>query len=112
MNAGWAWWWSKVSSAIRRTASTGRRVGGVELLLGLPDAAVGVLEHRQVEPLLAAEVVVDHPLRGAGPLGDDVDPRAGVALLGEDLGGDREQLGAGAVGVAQPLGTRLGWSRR
>ena len=80
----------------------------LQLLLGLADAAVGVLQHGQVELLLAAEVVVDHPLGGAGALGDLVDPGARVARLGEDLGGDGQQLGARALGIALQLRSRLG----
>ena len=79
----------------------------LQLLLGLADAAIGVLQDGQVQLLLAAEVVVDHPLRGARALGDLVDPGAGVARFGEDLGGDGEHLGAGALGVALQFRFRL-----
>ena len=71
-------------AGVRPRPAAGRRRGSPARP---PDAAVGVLEHGAVELLLAAEVVVDHPLRGAGPLGDLVDPGAREALLGEDLGG-------------------------
>ena len=85
------------------------RIDVVDLqpLLGLADAAVGVLQNRHVQLFLAAEVVVDHPLRGAGALGDLVDPRAREPGLGEYLGGDGEQLGAGSLGVTLKLGTGL-----
>ena len=108
MKSWWARWWSKVSSASRADGVDRVDVVDLQSLLGLADAAVGVLQHGQVELLLAAEVVVDHPLRGAGALGDLVDARAGVALLGEHRGGDLEQLGAGALGVAQRFRARLG----
>ena len=108
MKAWWSRWWSKVSSASLRIATTGIDVVDLQPLLGLADAAVGVLQHRHVELLLAAEVVVDHPLGGAGALGDLVDAGARVPGLGEDLGGDREQLGAGALGITLQLGAGLG----
>ena len=72
----------------------------LQSLLGLADAAVRVLQHRHVELLFAAEVVVDHPLRGAGALGDVVHAGAGITGLGEDLRRDRKQLRARALGVA------------
>ena len=108
MKSWWAMWWSKVSSASAPDRVDRVDVVDLQALLGLADAAVGVLQHGQVELLFAAEVVVDHPLGGAGALGDLVDPGARVALLGEHRGGDLEQLGAGAFGVAQRLGARLG----
>src|SRR5262245_35599811 len=80
----------------------------LQVLLRLTDTAVGVLEYGQIELLFAAEVVVDHPLGGAGPLGDLVDASAGVTLLGEYRGGDLEQLGPGALGVAQWFRAGLG----
>ena len=80
MKAWWSMWWSKVSSASRRDRVDRIDVVDLQSLLGLADAAVGVLQHGQVELLFAAEVVVDHPLRGAGALGDLVDAGAGVAL--------------------------------
>ena len=81
MNAWWSTWWSKVSSASLRDRGDRVDVIDLQLLLGLADAAVGVLEDGEVELLLAAEVVVDHPLRRARALGDVVDPRARVARL-------------------------------
>ena len=63
----------------------GVEVVDVDRLLGGADVRVGALEHGHEQPLLAAEVVVDHPLRGAGALGDLVDARAGEPVLGELL---------------------------
>ena len=108
MKSWWAMWWSKVISASRPDGVDRVDVVDLQALLGLADAAVGVLQHRQVELFLAAEVVVDHPLGGAGLLGDLVDAGARVALLGEHRGGHLDQLGARALGVAQRLGARLG----
>jgi hypothetical protein len=64
----------------------------VDLLLQGPDPPVRLLENRQVQLLLAAEVVVDHPLGRAGLRGDLVDPGAGEPLVGELVGGDGEDL--------------------
>ena len=71
----------------------------VDLLLGLADASVGALQHCSEQLLLAAEVVVDHPLGGARLSGDLVNARASETLVGELLGGDVEDLGAGLLGV-------------
>ena len=79
----------------------------LQVLFGLPDAAVGVLQYGQVEALFTAEVVVDHPLGGAGLLGDLVDAGTRIALLGEHRAGHRDQVGARALGIAQRLGARL-----
>ncbi len=68
-------------------------------LLLAADLRVGRLQDRGVEPLLGLEVVVDHPLRRAGELGDLVDARAGIAMLGELARGDGEDLGPGALAV-------------
>ena len=89
----------------RQLGEPADRGGGVEVvdldrLLGGADRGVGALEHRHEQPLLAAEVVVEHPLGRAGPGGDLVDPRAGEPLVGELAGRDVEDLPPGAVGVA------------
>ncbi len=81
-----------------------REVPHVEALLGLPDAEVGALQDRGVQAVLAAEVVVDHPLRRAGPACDLVDAGPGEAVLREHLGGHVEQFPAGPLGV--PRGQR------
>ena len=78
----------------------------VELLLEAADEAVRLLQDGDVELLLAAEVVVDHPLGGAGLVGDLVDAGAGVAAVGELPGGDGEDVGPGPLGVADALGDR------
>ena len=83
MKSGCDSWWSNVSSASRRIAATGSRWSTSIVCSARADRRVGALEHRHEQLLLAAEVVVDHPLGGAGALGDLVDARAGVAVLGE-----------------------------
>src|SRR5580692_5154344 len=72
-------------------------------LLGRPRGRVRLLEGGDVELLLAAEVVVDHPLGGAGPGGDLVDPRSRVAVARELADRDLEDLPAGALGVPLPF---------
>ena len=97
MKSGCASWWSNVSSAIRRIAATGSRWSTSIACSLRADGRVRVLEHLGVEPFLALEVVVEHPLGGAGALGDLVDAGAGVAVLGELLRRDREDLGCASV---------------
>jgi hypothetical protein len=80
----------------------------VELLLQRTDPGVGTLQDRDVQLLLAAEVVVDHPLRRARLRGDLVHPGARVAAVGELAGGDVEDLRTRPLGVALPLGRRVG----
>jgi hypothetical protein len=77
-----------------------RQLVQAERAFGVAHAAVGLLQHGGVQPLLAAEVVVDHPLGGAGAGGDVVHPAAGVALLAELSGGGGEYVAPGLVGVA------------
>ncbi len=54
-----------------------------QLILGIADASIEVLHRRNVEVLLAAEVVIDHRLVGTRPLGDAVDPGAADSVGGE-----------------------------
>jgi hypothetical protein len=72
----------------------------VHALFGTADGAVGALEHGDEEPLLALEVVVDHPLGGARPRRDLVHARAREAVRRELVGGHVEDLAARPVRVA------------
>src|SRR3954470_5122461 len=74
-----------------------------ERRLLLADRRVGALEHRQVQPLLAAEVVVDHALAGARAGSDRIDPRPAIAPLRELGRGDLEDVAADAVGIVLAL---------
>ena len=71
----------------------------IEFVLHTPDVAISLLQRRQVQAFLAAEVIVDHPLVGAHPRGDGIDTRAAQAVLGEFLAGGRKDLPAGAFRV-------------
>ncbi len=62
------------------------------------DGAEHVAEHLDVEPELAAVVVVDHRLVDARLRGDAVDAGGVVAALGELAGGGGEDGGLGARG--------------
>ena len=51
---------------------------------------------------LAAEVVVPRALRDPGPLDDVLDRGGGIALLGEPLAGDGDEVLAGGRRLAFP----------
>ena len=71
-------------------------------LLG-PDLLIGAFEHREVEIVLLADVVVQHALVGAGLGRDPVDPRAGQAMGGKFLLGGLEDANPHALGIALPF---------
>ena len=103
MKSGCDSWWSKVSSASRRIAATGSRWSTSIVCSAAADRGVGALEHGHEQLLLAAEVVVDHPLRGARLVGDLVHARAREALVGELARRHLEDLRPSALGVALAL---------
>src|SRR5262249_55195967 len=76
----------------------------IEGLLGLADDGVGTFERRGEQLLLAAEVVVDHPLRRPGTCGDLVDASPRVADAGELGRRHLANVGAGTGGVTHTLG--------
>ena len=84
-----------------------RLVGAHRLVVrrGLARADLGVrlLEHRAIQLLFAAEVVVDHPLRRIDLVGDLVDTRAGESLVGELLRGDIEDIEPYLLRFAVPI---------
>ena len=73
----------------------GGQVVDVQSLLLFADPHIGFLHHRPIEPLLAAEMVIDHRLGGAGLGRDVVDPGALQALLGELLHGGEQDFAFG-----------------
>ena len=64
---------------------------------------VSAFEHREVEIVLLADVVIQHALVGAGLGRDPVDARAGKAMGGKFLLGGLENAKPHALGVALPL---------
>ena len=92
--------------------STDRRDGvevfDIERLLGGADFGIRLLEHGEVEPLFAAEVVVDHALGGARARGNLVDARAGVPAIGEFAARNGEDVRPGPRGVANAFAARPG----
>jgi hypothetical protein len=78
----------------------------VEVRLDGTDVIVGVLQHGTIQTLLAAKVVVDHPLHGVSAFGDLVDATAAQALGSELLDGYGEDFRPGGIGV--PVRARSG----
>ena len=81
-----------------------RQVVQVQVRLDGPHASISLFEHRQVQAVLAAEVVIDHPLAGARGRCNGVDARAGEAFVGELVRGHSQDLGHGAGGVVGATG--------
>ena len=73
----------------------------VEVGLAGADVGVGVEQDAGVERLLVADVVVEHPLVDAGPLGDAVDARAVEPVLDELLAGGDQDVALRPPGVAR-----------
>jgi len=79
----------------------------IETALRLADVRVDLLQHGQVDLLLAAEVVVDECARGVGPGRDRVHARALEPARGELLESRAEDAGPvrlGSLGLAHGLG--------
>ncbi len=72
----------------------------VELALLGADLLVDPFQHREVERVLVAEIMIDQLLVDAGASSDLVDPRAGKAASGKFAPRRRQQLLAGGDGVA------------
>ena len=70
------------------------------------DAAVGRLQHGDIEAFLAAEIVIDHALAGLGAGGNIVDPRTAEALAGKLLGRNFDDVALGSFGVIDALSRR------
>src|SRR5262249_9740891 len=87
----------RLESLPRRTSRAGLRDGANDVL----DLAVD--DHR-VEPLLAAEMLVDNGLRDLRPLGDLLDGGRLEAALGKDRSPDLDELGPPGRGV-EPRGS-------
>ncbi len=75
-------------------------------MLRRADRDIRAFEHGDIERFLVAEVVIQHALVHVRPLGDVVDARAAVALLGEFLDRRLQDGRARALGIAHGLPAR------
>lgn len=82
------------------------QAGQFQLVLGAAHPRIGLLQHRAVEPLLVAEVIVDHPFRGLGARRDLVDLRTGEPVGHKGLARHFEDIGAHRLGVLFPVAPR------
>jgi len=68
---------------------------------------IGAFQHREIEIVLLADVIIQHALVGAGLGCDPVDPRAGEAMGGKFLLRGLENAKPHAFGVALPFQNSL-----
>jgi hypothetical protein len=90
--------WPRVGERVVQVAAEQAGQGHRGIGEAILPAEPGLL-HREVQPLLATEVIRDEVLADARPLGDVAHPGAGEALGGELLQRGVEQGGPGPVGV-------------
>src|SRR6185312_8399370 len=81
----------------------GRQLLQVRLALTRADAVVRLLEHRAIQSVLAAEVVIEHALRGARTLRDRIYAGPGEAVFGEFLHGHGYDVRLGSLRVGEIL---------
>ena len=67
------------------------------------DFLIGAFEHREIEVVLVADVIIEHALVGAGLGRDPVDARAGETMGGKFLLRGLENAKPHALGIALPL---------
>ncbi|MNE53159.1 hypothetical protein D3C80_1478700 [compost metagenome] len=79
----------------------------MQAAFGAADIAVQLLQHFNVELLLAPEVVIDHAFGGMNSLGDGVHARAGQPLLNELDNGFLKNILAGLFRVVLATLARL-----
>src|SRR5713101_6406084 len=72
-----------------------------------PYLLVGAFQHRKVEIVLLADVIIQHALVGAGLGRDPVDARPGEAMRGKFLLRRLENATPHALGIALPLQNSL-----
>ena len=92
MKSGWAARWSNELSISFRIACSRRQALQIELALLGADFLIDPFQHREVQRILVAEVVIDQLLVDAGARGDFVDPGAGKAAAGEFAPRRRQQF--------------------
>ena len=82
-------------------AVDGIRIQKVEAFLCSPDPGIGIFQDRKEEGVLAAEVVVEHPLVGSRPFGDPVDASPAQTVAGKLIGGRGQNARLGACRIAR-----------
>ncbi|KGS20486.1 hypothetical protein X962_5661 [Burkholderia pseudomallei MSHR7343] len=90
------------------------QLADVQFALERADVAVDLLQHCLVQPFLAVEVVIEHPLRRVRAFGDRVDARPRQSHRGEFLRGDVENIALRLLGVvfaARLVSPRFGVGR-
>ena len=91
MNQGCRRKWSKVKPTRSPHRFCRRQFLEMQLALALADFAIGVEQHRRIERLLVAEVVVKQPLVGGRAFRNAVDARAIEAELAEFCRGPKRE---------------------
>ena len=71
------------------------------------DLLLGAFQHREIELVLLADVIIEHALVGAGLGRDPVDPRPGDAMSGKLLLRSLEDAKPHAFGIALPFQNSL-----
>ena len=79
----------------------------IEPALFGPYLLVGAFQHREVEIVLLADVIIQHALVSAGFGRDPVDPRAGEAVGGKFLFRGLENAKPHPLGIALPFQNSL-----
>ena len=102
-----------IESEFHQPANRLTRLQGSEVHagFGVADIAVELLQHLDVQLLLAAEVVIDHALGGVDALGDGVHAGAGQALLNKLDNGFLENILAGLFRIVLTTLARCVWHR-
>ncbi|MGY3364618.1 hypothetical protein ACVWZL_001743 [Bradyrhizobium sp. GM2.4] len=79
----------------------------IEPALLAADLVIGAFEHREIELVLVADVIIQHPLVGAGVGRDAVDARTGKPVRREFLLGGFENAQPHPLGIALPFQSSL-----
>ncbi len=77
----------------------------VKTSFGVADMAIGILKNGKIKRILVAEIMIDHPLVGAGAAGDDIDSSAGQTFCRHLAAGRFKDRGTGSFRVSH-LGRR------
>ncbi len=71
----------------------------VKTPFGVADMAIGILQNGKIKRILVAEIMIDHPLVGAGAAGDDIDSSAGQTFRCHFAAGRFKDRGPGSFRV-------------